>query len=75
MSFSTHGFNRTGLIAISYLCEYGGLSFTEASRVFASCRGGDGVYRHEILDYLFAKYGKDDEAKPDKPELPIWIVD
>ena len=72
--FSTHGFNRTGLVAISYLCELGYLTFTEATRMFSSCRSG-GIYRHEVLQLLYDKYGTDNEQRPEKPDCPNWLLD
>jgi len=68
----THGFNRTGLIAISYLCQCAGLTYTEAVKVFSQCRSG-GIYRHEILQYLHSKYAAENESKPGQPDQPVWL--
>ena len=59
---------------MSYLCQLGGFTFTEAMGQFRNCRKG-GVYRDEVIQFLFDKFAKEGEQRPEKPEEPAWMLD
>lgn len=70
-SFSTHGFNRTGLLIVSYLTERLDMSVSEALKLFSLKRNG-GIYKDYIVEAIFEKYKKDDEECP-TVTIPSWV--
>ena len=70
--FSTHGFNRTGLVIVSYLCRIAKLSLTEALKEFSYSRQNIGIYREKIIAELYKQYAKEGEVHPVCPKEPAW---
>lgn len=69
----THGFNRTGFLIVSYLCEKEEWSVDAATNYFAECRP-PGIYKQDYIRELFHRYGIVDDA-PKAPELPDWCFE
>jgi len=67
----THGFNRTGLLIVSYLTERLAMPVSEALKLFSSKRNG-GIYKDFIVEAIFEKYKKDDEECP-AVTIPSWV--
>jgi len=69
----THGFNGTGFLIVSYLCETEEWSVDAAVQYFAKCRP-PGIYKQMYLQELFQRYGNVNDT-PKAPELPEWCFD
>lgn len=67
----THGFNRTGLLIVSYLTERLDMPVSEALKLFSSKRNG-GIYKDFIVEAIFEKYKKGDEECP-TVTVPSWV--
>jgi len=67
----THGFNRTGLLIVSYLVRVASSNLIDALKTFEKSRQDIGIYRQPILDALCVEYG----ASSDQitcPPTPQW---
>jgi len=60
----THGFNRTGFLICSYLCQKLEMNIQEAIDLFAAARP-TGIYKQDYLDALLKLYGNEGQ-NPDK---------
>ena len=59
--FATAGFNRTGFVVCSYLCQACGLSVEQALESFAAARP-PGVKHEKFIRELYARYGTASQA-------------
>ena len=66
----THGFNRTGVMIVSYLIEQFGWSAYAAWSHFKQHRPV-GIYKQEYIQEIFVRYGEASDA-PSAPERPEW---
>jgi mRNA-capping enzyme len=66
----THGFNRTGFLICSFLCQIDSWDINAAVAEFSRARS-PGIYKEEYLKKLFELYG-DPEDCPSPPVLPDW---
>jgi len=60
-----YGFNRTGFVLCSYLCQAMGLSVEEALETFASARP-PGVKHEKFVQALFERYGTEQSGTLEK---------
>lgn len=67
----THGFNRTGFLIASYLCEITDWDVGSAVQEFAKNRHG-GIYKQEYVDDLKERYGFDEDDPIVAPPKPVW---
>ena len=66
----THGFNRTGFMIACYLIETFDWSPEAAWLEFKEKRPV-GIYKHEYIQEIFARYGEVSDA-PSAPDRPEW---
>lgn len=69
----THGFNRTGFLICSFLCQRDDWDINAAVTSFAAARP-PGIYKEDYLKKLFEQYG-DSEDCPSPPPLPDWCFE
>jgi len=70
----THGFNRTGFLIVSYLCEEEDWGVEAAVDYFAKCRP-PGIYKGHYIKELYGRYGANPNEAPPAPELPDWCFE
>jgi len=70
LSFSSAGFNRTGFVVCSYLCESEGCSVATAMEAFAAVRP-PGVKHIKFIDELYARYGDKQESEQRGQSSPV----
>lgn len=70
----THGFNRTGFLICAYLIEKLNFSVVDAVKLFAACRP-PGIYRQNIVNELYHRYGTSNDIIPEINEKPSWKED
>ena len=69
----THGFNRTGLLIISYLVEVLEMSVDAALAEFAMARP-PGIYKTDYIQELYRRYDDIEDAPP-APPRPSWCLE
>ena len=66
----THGFNRSGFMVASFLCNVMNWDLETSIKTFAQARS-PGIYKADYLSEISKRYGNgDEEIIP--PELPDW---
>ena len=66
------GHNRTGFMVCSYLITRLKYSVVDAVSTFKSCREPFGLYREDMVDELYEKYG-DGAKREGAIEQPPWF--
>ena len=69
----THGFNRTGLLIISYLVEELSMSVDAALAEFTIARP-PGIYKADYIQELYKRYDDINDAPP-APARPSWCFE
>lgn len=69
----THGFNRTGLLIISYLVEEMEMSVDIALADFRMARP-PGIYKSQYIQELYKRYDDINDASP-APPRPAWCLE
>ncbi len=67
----THGFNRTGFLICAYLVEKLNYSISDAVEYFSKIRP-PGIYRQQLVDALYERYGDKNEPVPIVVGVPFW---
>ena len=67
----THGFNRTGFLICSYLIEKLNFSVDGAVECFSKNRP-PGIYRQNIVNELYQRYGSPNDLIPAVGRKPDW---
>jgi mRNA-capping enzyme len=73
----THGFNRTGFLIVSYLCEKLDWELEMAIQTYANIRS-PGIYKQHYITELYARYDPDCEIHEQwrcVDNLPDWCFD
>ena len=70
----THGFNRTGFLICSYLIEKLNFSVDDAVQSFSLNRP-PGIYRQNIVNELYHRYGSSNDIIPSVNQRPEWKED